>query len=194
MILFLYRKKWKTKVSFYFILFYFNKKEKKYSDLKKNYKSCNEEKENYLKENQNLIIENELLKHNLFNLTNYSDKIKLELDNLNLDKINSDNLIENLRNLEINYLEQIKNFNIEKDELILKNDNLKKIKIEFESKFELLNTNNNNNNKNHLNLIKDSNRNSNNNNNSLKEIEFICKFCRNKQNLTIPEFPIFDKG
>jgi hypothetical protein len=126
----------------------------------------------------------------MFNLTNYSEKIKLELDNSNLDKINSDNLIENLKNSELNYIEFTKKLSIEKDELLKKNYELKKINIDLESKFKFSNKFNE---EDHIHYINSDNNNLNNNLNS-KEIEFICKFCKNRQNLINPEYPIFNEG
>lgn len=89
--------------------------------------------------------------------------MKLELENLKLDKINSDKTIENLRNFEVINKEQIKKLTKEKEEILSKN------KIELELK-----------------LAKSNNEN--------QSGEFICKFCKNRQNLNEPEFPIVNPG
>lgn len=130
------------------------------------------DKEKIFEENQKLISDNDNSQHNLFNLNNELEKIKLELDNMKLDKEDSEKTIENLRNFEESNKDLIMNLTNEKEEILAKNNELKNHKIELELK-----------------LTKYEKENSNNNNN-LEDKEFICKFCKNRQHLNEPEFPI----
>jgi len=107
-----------------------------------------------------------------------------------LDKINSDTTIENLRKIEDNNNQIIENFNKEKEDFFMKNNEINKIKIDLENKLaialEKLED------KNNINKINENEKEK--EKEKEKEIDFICIFCKNKQNSSVPEFPINTNG
>ena len=94
----------------------------------------------------------------------------MAFENLKLDKAHSDKTIVNYKNFEKIQKEHLRK---EKEEMLAKINEFERMKVDFEN----------------LKLVKSEGNNNNSNNESK---EFICKFCKNRQDLKEPEFPIVD--